>query len=330
MEVIDGVFRIAVPTPFPVGRVNAYLIAGDSVTLIDCGPNSDKSLVELLHGFELAGIDVASLEQILLTHGHIDHTGLVSAVCDEVEKRGGTRPNVWLHKNDHHRVIDHEKYIRSRVRSYIEIVERGGAPQEILDHMPYDSLVRRFMGFGRSIPHAFALGDGQVFDSAVGPLTCMWVPGHTLGSVCFIAEEQQVLFSGDHLLSDISSNPSLDFDRSSDIMMLRYLDSLSALERYGDYLALPGHRAAISNTKSRISELRADIFHKLERMEELLSDSRQTIYQLSRGIYGQYGIDQIVLALAETMDLVRVLEANQKTIISDMDGVITVSKRSAY
>ncbi len=327
MEVIDRIFKIAGPTPFPVGRVNAYVIAGDPVILIDCGPNSDKSLEELLYGFELAGIDLASLNQILLTHGHIDHTGLVSAVCDEVEKGGGTRPSVWLHKNDHHRVIDHEKYIRSRVRSYIEIVERGGTPQEILDNMPYDSLVRRFMGFGQSIPHVRALEDGQVFDSAVGPLTCIWAPGHTLGSVCFIAEEQQALFSGDHLLSDISSNPSLDFDRSSDIMMLRYLDSLSAFERYGDYLALPGHRAAITNTRSRISELRADIFHKLERMEELLSDSCQTLYQLSRGIYGQYGIDQIVLALAETMDLVRVLEGNGKAVILDMDGVINVSKR---
>ena len=42
-----GIHRIAVPTPFQVGRVNAYLIDDEPLTLVDSGPHSERSLAEL-------------------------------------------------------------------------------------------------------------------------------------------------------------------------------------------------------------------------------------------------------------------------------------------
>jgi hypothetical protein len=42
-----GIVRLAIPTPFQVGRVNAYLIEDSPLTLIDSGPNSAKALDEL-------------------------------------------------------------------------------------------------------------------------------------------------------------------------------------------------------------------------------------------------------------------------------------------
>ena len=35
-----GIHRLAIPTPFAVGRVNCYLIDDDPLTLVDAGPNS--------------------------------------------------------------------------------------------------------------------------------------------------------------------------------------------------------------------------------------------------------------------------------------------------
>jgi hypothetical protein len=40
----SGIHRLAIPTPFQVGRVNAYLIEDSPLTLIDSGPNSAKAL----------------------------------------------------------------------------------------------------------------------------------------------------------------------------------------------------------------------------------------------------------------------------------------------
>ena len=45
-----GIHRLAIPTPFAVGRVNCYLIEDEPLTLVDTGPNSGKSLDELRAG----------------------------------------------------------------------------------------------------------------------------------------------------------------------------------------------------------------------------------------------------------------------------------------
>jgi hypothetical protein len=34
-----GIHRLAIPTPFAVGRVNVYLIEDEPLTLVDAGPN---------------------------------------------------------------------------------------------------------------------------------------------------------------------------------------------------------------------------------------------------------------------------------------------------
>jgi glyoxylase-like metal-dependent hydrolase (beta-lactamase superfamily II) len=44
---LAGIHRLAIPTPFAVGRVNCYLLEDEPLTLIDTGPNSGKALDEL-------------------------------------------------------------------------------------------------------------------------------------------------------------------------------------------------------------------------------------------------------------------------------------------
>jgi len=76
-----GVHRIAVPTPFLVGRVNCYLIEDEPLTLIDTGPNSGKSLDVLAQGLAERGRRIEDLELIVITHQHMDHLGLLEVVA---------------------------------------------------------------------------------------------------------------------------------------------------------------------------------------------------------------------------------------------------------
>ena len=41
------IHKIIIPTPFAVGDVNAYLVKGDALTLIDAGPKTDEALIAL-------------------------------------------------------------------------------------------------------------------------------------------------------------------------------------------------------------------------------------------------------------------------------------------
>lgn len=39
----DGIAKLILPTPFPVGDVNVYVIKGDLLTLVDVGPKTDEA-----------------------------------------------------------------------------------------------------------------------------------------------------------------------------------------------------------------------------------------------------------------------------------------------
>ena len=77
----QGVRRLAIPTPFQVGRVNAYLIEDEPLTLIDSGPNSAKALDELELALATLGHRIEDIELLVITHQHIDHFGLASILA---------------------------------------------------------------------------------------------------------------------------------------------------------------------------------------------------------------------------------------------------------
>ena len=76
-----GIHRLAIPTPFMVGRVNAYLIEDDPLTLVDSGPNSAKALDELEQELNARGHAVEDIELLVISHQHMDHFGLASILA---------------------------------------------------------------------------------------------------------------------------------------------------------------------------------------------------------------------------------------------------------
>ena len=79
---LAGIHRLAIPTPFAVGRVNCYLIEDEPLTLVDTGPNSGKALDELSAQLAERGHSIDDLELIVVTHQHIDHLGLVEILVE--------------------------------------------------------------------------------------------------------------------------------------------------------------------------------------------------------------------------------------------------------
>ena len=67
-----GIHRLAVPTPFRVGKVNTYLIEDDPLTLLDSGPNSGTALDALEQALAQRGHRVEDLELIVISHQHMD------------------------------------------------------------------------------------------------------------------------------------------------------------------------------------------------------------------------------------------------------------------
>jgi glyoxylase-like metal-dependent hydrolase (beta-lactamase superfamily II) len=94
--------------------------------------------------------------------------------------------------------------------------------------------------------------NGEVLRVGGYSLRCISTPGHSPGHMCLWDEESGVMFTGDHVLFDITPNitawPTIE-DSLGD-----YLDSLRKVRDYPVKTALPGHRKQ-GDFHARIDEL---------------------------------------------------------------------------
>jgi glyoxylase-like metal-dependent hydrolase (beta-lactamase superfamily II) len=325
-NLIDGVSRIEIPTPFPVGSVNCYLVEGSPLTLIDTGPKTPKSLATIRKELQNMSYEMSDIEQILLTHNHIDHIGLAAQFVRERKRIHGRPTEVWIHHRDAKALVDYEKHAENYIDSFEEIIAVSGVPKNETLKLDPKRLIEYYMSLRESVPTAQSFKDNISFKTGIGEVFTVWVPGHSSGSTCFVCEEKQVIFSGDHILGDISSNPSISFDSSERIGMLTYLESLDRISSREGYIAFPGHREPILDINSRVESLRAEYDDKLQIALDSMTDKPQTIYEMSRILFGEYDTNSLVLALAESRDILRILERRNQAKLFIQNGVIHMVK----
>jgi glyoxylase-like metal-dependent hydrolase (beta-lactamase superfamily II) len=96
------------------------------------------------------------------------------------------------------------------------------------------------------------LEEGAVVSAGGYLLRCVLTPGHTPGHMCLWEEKNQMMFTGDHVLFDIT--PTITVWGNLDDALGYYLESLEAIRRYPVKKALPGHRMS-GDFHKRIDEL---------------------------------------------------------------------------
>src|SRR5438067_13596670 len=114
------IIPISLPTPFYIGPVNVYLIKEDPITLIDTGPKTAEAIDALRAGLKQAGVGVADIRRIVLTHAHEDHCGLARSLRDEARAA-----EVFVHDwETGHRAsrLEHEENLT--------LLQRAGVPDD--------------------------------------------------------------------------------------------------------------------------------------------------------------------------------------------------------
>ena len=92
----NKISAISIPTPFPVGDVNAYVIKGDALTLIDAGLKTEEARQALIAGLKDLNLQLEDIEQIVITHHHVDHVGGIDFFGEDVPVIGHEYNNRWL------------------------------------------------------------------------------------------------------------------------------------------------------------------------------------------------------------------------------------------
>src|SRR4051812_557952 len=166
---MDDIVQIPVPLPH-IGSVNAWLLRGDPLTLIDTGPYGDDSYAALRAGLEDAGVRVEDLELVLVTHHHLDHSGLASTIARDSGASIGALDRAAAY-GEHYaeRAEEDRRYSHAMMRHH-------GVPDSIIDGNEH------FWEFIREASDAYhadvVLADGDVVRAGGRDLEVVARPGH--------------------------------------------------------------------------------------------------------------------------------------------------------
>lgn len=312
-----GIHRLAVPTPFLVGRVNCYLIEDEPLTLVDTGPNSGKSLDELEQALSEHGHAIEDLELIVLTHQHMDHIGLLEILA----RRSGAEIAA-LHSLGPY-LADFGKSAVADDEFSQAIMRRHGIPYEI--SIALGSVGAAFRAFGSSGEVNRPLRDGDDLALRDRTLRVLRRPGHSPSDTVFWDESRQILICGDHLLAHISSNPlvtrPLDGDATTarPQALVQYIESLRATREMPARIVLGGHGEPVVDHVALIDERLRMHRKRGRKMLRLLDAGPMTAYEIAVQIWGNVAVTQAYLTLSEVLGHMDVL-VNEGQAVEREDG----------
>ncbi len=254
-EVAPNIYRISVPLPGnPLRELNSYLVkGGERSLLIDTGFRQKACRSALLEGMQAIGVWMEQTD-ILLTHLHADHTGLVSDIASsESMVYIDANDRDWLMRDTRSLLLMQEDArfvsagIDAAMLSQVSQTHPGRALASDLDFDRYEPLY-----------------EGNSLRVGEYVLEVIRTPGHTPGHICLWLEEQRIMFTGDHVLFDIT--PNITCWPNMEDALGCYLSSLRRVREYPVVLALPAHRST-GDFHSRVDEL---IEHHAFRLQECL------------------------------------------------------------
>lgn len=310
-EVFSNIFQLRIPLPIPsLKHLNAYLIRAENrYLLIDTGIVGDKAFEELSRQLAEIGVKPEDLTEILVTHFHIDHVGLVP----RLRKLSGAQLIVSTKTTEAVQLVTqtYESYWENLTNIYKE----AGVPTELVEQMLkatpgylYQAVYEELARPSRTLEDREKISMGDYSFQAV--LT----PGHAPGHICLYEPKRRLLMAGDHLLPTITPHVTQWGEESN--ALADYLNSLDKVGKLDVDVVLPAHEELFKNHRKRISELKEH--HRLRATEMLSEIQRQglTAYQIASRIHwnvdyaswDRFPLFQKYLAVGETLAHLKFLE----------------------
>jgi glyoxylase-like metal-dependent hydrolase (beta-lactamase superfamily II) len=197
-EVAPGVRRLLCdnPSPFTFKGTVSYIVGRGQVAIIDPGPDDEKHIAALLDA-----VRGETVTHVLVTHTHRDHS-----------------PGV------------------ARVKAATGATTFGEGPHRAARPLHIGEAPRLDASNDTDFNPDQKLADGEVVSGPGFTLEAIATPGHTANHMAYALREQNVIFSGDHVMGWSTSIVAPPDGAMSD-----YVASLEKLARRAEPLYLPGH-----------------------------------------------------------------------------------------
>lgn len=302
-----GIHRLAIPTPFQVGRVNAYLIEDSPLTLIDSGPNSERSLQELEQGLAAQGHKIEDIELLVITHQHVDHFGLAATLA----RRSGAEVAALAGLAPYLREFATATELDDRFAQ--RVMSRHGIPADVITALR--SVSASFRTWGAAVEVTRPVRDGEQLRLRDRTLRVLHRPGHSPSDTVFVDESRTIMFAADHLLASISSNPLLarpldagpDFTGPRPRALIDYMASLERTREMDLSLVLSGHGPPIVDHSSLIDSRLHMHGRRAERIHGLIAARPLTAHEIAVELWGNVAVTQAYLTLSEVLGHVDLL-----------------------
>jgi len=314
------IHRLTLPMPPPMRSANAYLIQGDELTLIDTGPKSARGLEALKAAMAAVGLGLADLDQVVITHPHLDHFGLTRQIVEE------SGAKVLVHRQGVRCMTDYEGEQERLADQSAAHLRESGAPDGAWGILRLRTSM--YKCFAESVPLECleSLHDGQILTLGGRPWHVVPTPGHCIGHLGLYQADGGRLISGDCLLPDyafipvpypVAEPPTGSNQVSAFALSLELLGELDIRE------VLPGHGPPANDAGVLIARDRANLAEGRESLSAALEEGNQTVYELwsrSAGVFQSY---DVLTGIEVVMSYLDALRDEGRVYQSERGGVIT-------
>ncbi|MEE9236587.1 MAG: MBL fold metallo-hydrolase [Thermoplasmata archaeon] len=172
VEVADGTHIIDVRMFNQAKFGGVYLVDDMRRTIIETGTSHDYRNV--LSALKQMGIDPSSIENVVVTHIHLDHAGGAGFLLDHLENA-----KVYVHERGFPHLANPDRLLRSASRALGSAFKDYGTLKPIPE--------------GRMV----ALKGGEIIDLGGRELEFIYTPGHALHHLSILDRTDRSIFCGD-------------------------------------------------------------------------------------------------------------------------------------
>lgn len=261
------------------GENAVYLLDGSKTVLVDTGVDSSAVRAELTSWLDDRGLSFADIDEVFLTHWHLDHAGLAHRIQDA----GGA--TVRIHEADAPLVANEPEAGGSRTLQDRRFRE-WGIPDEKRSEL--ERYLESTFELGGGPADVTTFVDGATFDLGGGTLEAVHLPGHAAGlsAFAFDGARGREAFVGDAILPEYTPNVG-GADLRVDRPLATYADSLARLVDLDFARAWPGHREPIADPAGRAAEILAHHRERTRRVVDVLgADGPCDAWTVSARLFG--------------------------------------------